>query len=177
MRVRLSSDIELASSRAVSGVSPWTWVRISSRSAFWRRMRSTRTLPTASRINLNPGPASTGCCCWVSPREDDLRPMTLGELENMMRLAGGEHPRFIDDNGGVLGNLDTAPRGEAQQLVDAERPRLHVVAERHSRAPSHGGGDDVAPMFTVEIGDRTQRCGLARSRRPFDDGPPAPRMR
>ena len=81
MRVRLSSAIELARSRAVSGVSPWTWVRMSSRSAFWRRMRSTRTLPTASRISLSPGPASTGLLLLGVAREDDLRSMALGELE------------------------------------------------------------------------------------------------
>ena len=46
-----------------------------------------------------------------------------------MRLAGRQHPRFVDDNGGVpIVNLDAAPRGKAQQLVDAERPRIDVVA-------------------------------------------------
>ena len=78
-------------------------------------------------------------------REYDLRSMAFGELENMMRLAGRQHPRLIDDNGGVLVNLDPAPRGKAQQLVDAERPRIDVVAKRHRRAPGHGGGDNVCP--------------------------------
>ena len=91
-----------------------------------------------------------------------------------MYLAGRQHPRFVDDNGGVLVNLDPAPRGEAQQLVDAERPRIDIVAKRHRRAPGHGGGDDVAPVFTVEIGDGPQRRGLARARRSLDDGDPAP---
>ena len=94
-----------------------------------------------------------------------------------MRLAGRQHPRLVDDNGGVLVNLDPAPRGKTQQLVDAERPRIDVVAERHGRAPGHGGGDDAAPVFTVEIGDGPQRRGLARARRPLDDGNPALRMR
>ena len=35
---------------------PWTCVSTSSRSAFWRRMRSTRMLPATSRINLQPRP-------------------------------------------------------------------------------------------------------------------------
>ena len=90
-----------------------------------------------------------------------------------MRLAGRQHPRFVDDYGGILVNLDTAPRGEAQQLVDAERPRIDIVAECYRRTPGHGGGDDVAPMLTVEIGDRAQCCGLARARRSFDDCDPA----
>ena len=65
-------------------------------------MRSTRTLPTASRINLSPGPSLNGLLLLGVAREYDLRSMALGELENMMRLAGRQHPRFIDDNGGVL---------------------------------------------------------------------------
>ena len=60
-----------------------------------------------------------------------------------MRLTGRQHPRLVDDDGGVSIDLDTAPRGEAQQLVDAERPRIDIVTQRHSRAPSHGRGDDA----------------------------------
>ena len=96
-------------------------------------------------------------------REDDLRSMAFGELENMMRLAGRQHPRLVDDNGGILVNPDAAPRGKAQQLVDAERPRIDIVAKRHRRAPGHGRGDDALSVFTVEIGDGPQRRGLARA--------------
>ena len=91
-----------------------------------------------------------------------------------MRLAGRQHPRLVDDDGGVSIDLDTAPRGKAQQLVDAERPRIDIVAQRHGGAPSHGGGDDALSVFTVEIGDGPQRRGLARARRSFDDGYPPP---
>ena len=78
-----------------------------------------------------------------------------------MRLAGRQHPRLVDDDGGVSIDLDTAPRGEAQQLVDAERPRIDVVAQRHGCPPGHGRGDDVLPVFTVEIGNGSQRRSLA----------------
>ena len=80
-----------------------------------------------------------------------------------MRLAGRQHPRFIDDNGGVLVNIHPAPRGKAEQLVDTERTRLDIVAERHRRAPGHRGGDDALSVFAVEIGDGPQRRGLARA--------------
>ena len=76
-------------------------------------------------------------------REDDLRSMALGESENVMRLAGRQHPRLVDDDGGVSIDLDTAPRGKAQQLVDAERPRIDVVAQRHCCPPGYGRGDNV----------------------------------
>ena len=121
-----------------------------------------------------PRPRFNGLLLLRVAREYDLRSMALGELENVMRLAGRQHPRFIDDNGGILVNLDAASRGKAQQFVDAERPRLDVVAERHRRAPGHGRGDDVVPVFTVEIGDRPQCRGLARACRSLDDGDPAP---
>ena len=85
--------------------------------------------------------------------EDDLRSVALGELQNMMRLAGRQHPRFVDDNDSVSIDIDAAPRGEAQQLVDAERPCIDIVAERHRRAPGHGGGDNALSVFAVEIGD------------------------
>ena len=91
-----------------------------------------------------------------------------------MRLAGRQHPRFIDDNGGILVNLDAASRGKAQQLVDTKRLRIDVVAKRHRRAPGHGRGDNAPSVFTVEIGDGPQCRGLARACRPFDDGDPAP---
>ena len=121
-----------------------------------------------------PRPRFNGLLLLRVAREDDLRSMAFGELENVMRLAGRQHPRFVDDNGGILVNLDAAPRGKAQQLVDAERPRIDVVAKRHRRAPGHGRGDDALSVFTVEIGDGPQCRGLARARRPFDDGDPAP---
>ena len=108
-------------------------------------------------------------------REDDLRPMALGEMENMMCLTSRQHPRFVDDNGGVSIDLEPAPRGKAQQLVDAERTRIDIVAERHRRAPGHGGGDDALSVFTIEIGNGPQCRGLARTRRSLDDGYPAPR--
>ena len=120
-----------------------------------------------------PRPSLNGLLLLRVAREYDLRSMALGELENVMRLAGRQHPRFIDDNGGILVNLDSAPRGEAQQLVDAERPRIDVVTKRHRRAPGHGRGDNVLSLFTVEIGDRPQCRGLARACRPFNDGDPA----
>ena len=89
-------------------------------------------------------------------REDDLRSMAFGEQETMMRLAGRQHPRFIDDNGGMPVNLDAASRGKAQQFVDAERPRVDVVAKRHRRGPGHGGGNNALSVFAVEIGDGPQ---------------------
>ena len=95
-----------------------------------------------------------------------------------MRLAGRQHPRLIDDNSGVsIDNPDPAPCGKTQQLVDAEGTRLNVIAERHRRAPGHGGGDDALSVFTVEIGDGPQCRGFARARRSLDDGDPARRMR
>ena len=176
MRVRLSSAIEFARSRAVSGVSPWTWVRISLQV---RLLAPYAVHPdTANGITDQPQPRSrlNGLLLLGVAREDDLRAMALGELENVMRLAGRQHPRLVDDDGGVLVNLDPAPCGRGgTQLVDAERTRLNIVAERHRRAPGHGGGDNALSMLTVEIGDRAQRCGLARSRRSFDDGDPASR--
>ena len=66
-----------------------------------------------------------------------------------MRLAGRQHPRLVDDDGGVSIDLDTAARGKAQQLVDAERPRIDIVTQRHGGAPSHGRGDDALSVFTV----------------------------
>ena len=92
----------------------------------------------ANRIADQPQPRSrlNGLLLLGVAREYDLRSMALGELENVMRLAGRQHPRLVDDDGGILVNLDAAPRGEAQQLVDAERPRIDIVTERHRRAPS-----------------------------------------
>ena len=100
----------------------------------------------ANRVADQPQPRSrfNGLLLLCVAREDDLRSVAFGELENMMRLAGRQHPRFIDDNGGVsLFDLDPAPRGKTQQLVDAERPRIDIVAKCHRRAPGHGGGDDA----------------------------------
>ena len=99
-------------------------------------------------------------------REDDLRSMAFGELENVMRLAGRQHPRFVDNNGGVSIDIDPTPSGKAQQLVDTERSRIDIVAKRHSRAPDHGGGDNALSVFAVEIGDGPQRRGLARAPAP-----------
>ena len=90
-----------------------------------------------------------------------------------MRLAGRQHPRLVNDNGGILVNLDASPRGKAQQLVDTERPRIDVVAQRHCFPPGYGGGDNALSVFTVEIGDWPERRGFARTRRPFNDGYPA----
>ena len=122
-----------------------------------------RLLPTdavhphaANGVADQPQPRSSfhGLLLLRVAREDDLRSMALGELENVMRLAGRQHPRLIDDDGGAsIVNLDPAPRGKAQQLVDAERARIDIVAQRHRRAPGHGGGDDALPVFTVEIGN------------------------
>ena len=130
---------------------------------------------TANGVTDQPQPRSrlNGLLLLGVAREDDLRSMAFGEPENVMRLAGRQHPRFVDDNGGVPTDLDAAPRGEAQQLVDTEWPRVYIIAQRHGRAPGHGRGDNALPVFTVEIGDRPQCRGLARSRRPFDDGDPA----
>ena len=130
---------------------------------------------TANRIadQPQPRPRLNGLLLLGVAREYDLRSMALGELENVMRLAGRQHPRLVNDNGGILVNPDAAPRGKAQQLVDAERPRIDVVAKRHRRAPGHGRGDNVLSVFTVEIGDRPQCRGLARACRPFNDGDPA----
>ena len=122
-----------------------------------------------------PRPSFHGLLLLRVAREDDLRSMALGELENVMRLAGRQHPRLIDDDGGILVNLDPAPRGKAQQLVDAERARIDIVAQRHCCPPGHGGGDDALSVFAIEIGNGPQRRGLARTCRSFDDGDPAPR--
>ena len=131
---------------------------------------------TANGIADQPQPRSrlNGLLLLGVACKNNLRSMALGELENVKRLAGRQHPRFVDDDGGILVNLDPAPCGEAQQLVDAERPRLDIVAERHRRAPGHGSGDNALSVFTVEIGDRPQGRGLARARRSLDDGDPAP---
>ena len=147
----------------------WTWTRISSGSAFWRRMRFYPD--TANGVTDQPQPRSRfhRLLLLCVAREDDLRSVALGELQNMMRLAGRQHPRFVDDNDSVSIDIGAAPRGEAQQLVDAERPCIDVVAERHRRAPGHGGGDNALSVFAVEIGDGPQRRGLARARRSFDD--------
>ena len=123
-----------------------------------------------------PRPCLNGLLLLRVTREYDLRSITFGETENVMRLARRQHPRFVDDDDGVLVNLDPAPRGKAQQLVDAERTRIDIVAKRYRRAPGHGGGDDALSVFTVEIGDGPQRRGLARARRSLDDGDTSARM-
>ena len=74
MASRSCGFVSPARNRACSGVSLWTWTRMSSRSAFWRRIRSTRTLPATSRISRSPGPASTGCCWRVSPANTTFAP-------------------------------------------------------------------------------------------------------
>ena len=110
-------------------------------------------------------------------REDDLRPMALGEPENVMRLAGRQHPRLIDDNDGVSIDLDASPCGKTLQFIDAEWPRIDIVAQRHGRAPSHGGGNNALSVFAIEIGNGPQCRGLARARRSFDNGYAAPGRR
>ena len=42
-------------------------------------------------------------------REHDLRPMAFGELQDMMRLAGRQHPRLVDDNHRVFADRGSVP--------------------------------------------------------------------
>ena len=102
--------------------------------------------------------------------EHNARAVALGEPQEVMRLARGQHPRLVHHDGGAAVDLDVALRRELQQLVDAERTAVEVVAERHGGAPGHGRGDHRAPVLAAEVGDRPQGGGLARARRPLDDG-------
>ena len=142
MRVRLSSAIELRQEPCRLGCLALD---------MGQDILQVRFLPpdtvhphAANRIADQPQPRSRfhRLLLLCVAREDNLRSVAFGELENVMRLAGRQHPRFVDDNGGILVNLDAAPSGKAQQLVDTERPRVDVVAERHRRAPGHGGGNN-----------------------------------
>ena len=173
MRVRLSSAIEFARSRALSGVSPWIWVRKSSRSAFWRRMRSTRTLPTASRINLNPGPASTGCCCWVSPaktifapwRSESLRIWCAWRVDNIPASSTMMVVSLL---------ISMPPRAARRSSLSTQNGRAstslpNATAVRQATAVAIM----LCPCSRLEIGDGPQCRGLARACRPFDDGDPA----
>ena len=92
-----------------------------------------------------------------------------------MRLPRGQHPRLVHDDGGATVDLDAVLRRQLQQLVHAEGARIEVVAERHRRAPRHGGGDHRAPVLAAEIGDGSQRRGLARASRTLHDRHPSAR--
>ena len=64
-----------ASARASSGEMPCRWRSTSSMSAFCLRIIAILELPTTSRTRRRPGPASTGCCCCVSPQKTILAPV------------------------------------------------------------------------------------------------------
>ena len=102
-------------------------------------------------------------------REHHLRPVALGELQDVMRLAGRQHPRLVHHDQGALSDFDLTLRRELQQLVHAVGPGVAVIAQRHRRAPGHGRRHDLVAVLPVEIGDRPQRSGLARARGPLDN--------
>ena len=100
--------------------------------------------------------------------EHHLGPVALRELQDVMRLAGRQHPRLVHHDQCVAADLDLPLRRELQQLVDAPGARVAVVAERHRRPPGDGGGHDLVAVLPVKVGDGTQCGGLARSRRALD---------
>ena len=103
-------------------------------------------------------------------REHHLGSVTIREPQDVMRLAGRQHPRLVHHDDAVPVDLDPAPGRELQQLVDAEGAGIEVVAQCHRRPPRHRGGDDGLPVLAVEVGDGPQGGGLARTRRALDDG-------
>ena len=72
-------------------------------------------------------------------REDDLRSVAFGELENMMRLTGRQHPRLIDDNGGVSIDISMPPRAARRSSLSTQNGRASTslpsaTAVRHATA-------------------------------------------
>ena len=102
-------------------------------------------------------------------REHHLRPVALGELQDVMRLAGRQHPRLVHHDQGALSDFDLALGRELQELVHAVGPGVAVVTERHRCAPGYGRRHDLVAVLPVQIGDWTQRGGLARARGPLDN--------
>ena len=93
-----------------------------------------------------------------------------------MRLAGRQHSRLVHHDQGAPADLDLALRGKLEELVDAVRTRIAVVAERHRRPPRHRRRHDLVAVLPVEVRDGPQCGGLARARRALDHRhPPAPR--
>ena len=134
---------------------------------------------TANGITDQPQPRSclNGLLLLGVACKDDLRSITFGETENVMRLARRQHPRFVDDDDGVFSNLDPA-RAARRSSLSTQNGRASTslpsaTAVRQATAVAMM----LAPVFTVEIGDGPQCRGLARARRSFDDGDPAARMR
>ena len=76
-------------------------------------MRSTRTLPATSRISRNPGPRFHRLVLPGVAGEHHLRAVAFGELEDVMGLAGGQHPGFVDHDQGFAADLDLAPSRRA----------------------------------------------------------------
>ena len=102
------------------------------------------------------------------PREHDLRPVALPELQDVMRLTGRQHSRLVDHDQGALADLHLTARRHLQELVDADRPGIAIVAQCHSCAPGHRRGYDLVAVLPMKICNRTQRRGLARARRALD---------
>ena len=67
-----------------------------------------------------------------------------------MRLTGRQHPRFVDHDQGVLADLHLPPRRQLQELIDADRPGLAIVAQCHRRAPRYRRGHDLVAMLTIK---------------------------
>ena len=65
------------------------------------------------------GKAREGMKTPAKTPEHHLRPVALGELQDVMRLSGRQHPRFVHHDQGALADFDLALRRELQQLVHA----------------------------------------------------------
>ena len=101
-------------------------------------------------------------------REHHLGPVALGELQYVMRLPRGQHPRLVHHDQGLGADFHLLLRREFEELVHAVGPGVTVVAELHRRAPRHRGRHDLVAVLLVKIGDGTEGGGLARSRRALD---------
>ena len=168
MASRSCGLVSPARNLACSGVSLCTWTSTSSRSAFWRLIRSTRTLPATSRISRKPRPGFDRLLLAGVACEHHLGAVPLRELQDVMGLARGQHPRLVHHDQGLAADLHLLLGGELQQLVDAVGTRVAVVAQRHRRPPGHGGRHDVVAVLLVKVGDGPESGGLARARRALD---------
>ena len=108
------------------------------------------------------------------PRQNQLRATRAREVEDLLRMGRGQHPRLVDEDDRLSVHRRPAPGGHGEQLVDAERVRVEVAPELQRGAPRDRGGDHAVPPLPVEVGDGPQRRGLPAARRALDDGHPPP---
>ena len=106
-------------------------------------------------------------------REHHLGPVALGELEDVVGLAGRQHPRLVHHDQGLGANLHLLLGGQLEKLVDAVGTCVAVIPQRHRRPPSDGCGNDLVAVLLVKVCDGPERGGLARPRRALDHSHPA----